>query len=150
MFMDCGLHAVELLVNSTGNFEEGKVAEYFNGFRFEDAGLFEWAECLISEPELQCEEYLFGVLSGISMALEHDQNIFEVYSMMQCDEHTYGLPYPVLVEAILFEEDYQSCIPVPLVFTCSYCGQSLITRSAPLTGGYRGAAFSQAPELPRV
>ena len=138
MFMDCGLHTVELLVNSAGNFEEGKVAEYFNGFRCEDAGLFEWAECLISEPELQCEEYLFGVLSGISMALEHDQNIFEVYSMMQCDEHTYGLPYTKLVEVILFEEDYHSCISVSLVFTCSHCAQSSITRSAPRAGGSRG------------
>lgn len=139
-----------LLVDSAGNFEEGKVAEYFNGFRCEDAGLFEWAECLITEPELQFEEYLFGVLSGISMALEHDQNIFEVYSTMHCDEHTYGLPYPELVKAILFEEYDHSCLPVPLVFTCSHCAQSSITISAPRSGGSLGDALSQAPELPRA
>ena len=127
MFMQCGLQAVEQLVDSAGCFEDGDVAEYFNRFRFEDAGLFDWAEGIISEPELQREEYLFGVLSGIKMALEHDQNILDVYSRMQCGEHTYGLPYTVLIDAILFEEQYRKYAPE---FTCTDCQQSSLSRTA--------------------
>ena len=70
--------------------------------------------------------YVFGVLSGILMALKHDPVVMAAYFEVQCEEHTFGLPYPVLVEAILAVADFQSSICNPMVFTCGYCQESSI------------------------
>jgi hypothetical protein len=126
MFLHSGMHAVKLLVDSAEYIGGGIVENYFNGFSFEEGGLFEWAEAIIPEPELQCDEYIFGVLSGIMMALKHDRDVMAAYSMMECEEHTFGLPYPVLVEAILAVADFHTSIANPMVFTCSYCLDSSV------------------------
>ncbi len=126
MYLHCGLNAVRLLVNSAEYFGDGIVEKYFNEFSFEEAGLFEWAKEILPEPELQCDEYVFGVLSGILMALKHDPDVMAAYFEVQCEEHTFGLPYPVLVEAILAVADFQSSICNPMVFTCCYCQESSI------------------------
>ena len=54
------------------------------------------------------------------MALKHDREVMAAYSLMQCEEHAFGLPYPLLVEAILAVAEFQSSICNPMVFTCDY------------------------------
>ena len=121
MFMHYGLPAVELLIGAAETAGNGTIEEYFNGFRFEEAGLFEWAEALITAPDLQCKEHLFGVLSGIKMALEHDRSMMETFTMVLCSKHTYGMAYPEFITAILATENYQSNRPIPVVFSRRIC-----------------------------
>lgn len=65
------------------------------------------------------------------MAIEHHELIFDEYYRMVCKEHTLGLPYPILVTAILMEANHQSLSPVPLAFTCEHCQMSSLNIPIP-------------------
>ena len=143
MFMEQGLYAVKLLVDSGKLFGEGQVEAYFNNYRTEQAGLFEWAESLITVPELQLEEFLFGVLTGIKHALEDDRNILSAYSGMFCGARGLRLPYPHLVDAILRERDYEKFFPV---FTRTSCRDTAIRRLDLPVNVTRTTALCQPPD----